>query len=485
MQTYKMWIGGKRVDAVSGKTFKAINPATEEEIAQIPLGGQADVDKAVDAARKAFPIWSKKPQAERSRIVNQIAIQIMERAQEFAKLDVIDHGAPIGLANGFVRLACSRLEYAARASQSIIGEVLPSEGRPNTLFYWQREPIGVCALITPWNVPLGQVAGKLGGCLSVGNTCVIKPPAVDSMAALQLVDILEKLDLPPGTINVVSGPGGTVGEALTTHPGVEMVAFTGSTETGKAIMAAASQRIKRLALELGGKNAFIVLEDADLDAAVNAGVLTITMNTGQICAAPGRFYVHEKVHDDFVDRFVAKAKKVVVGDPNDPNTQMGPVVSKEHRDKVENYIKIGVEEGAKLVLGSQKRSIAPPLDKGYYVMPAVFTNVTQNMRIARDEIFGPVACIMKFSNEDEVIGLANDSAFGLCASVWTASGSKGIRLAREISAGTVSINDHGINSPDLPWGGFRESGLGKEHSMLGLKEYTQIKLITLNLAEKK
>ena len=311
---------------------------------------------------------------------------------------------------------------------------------------------------------------------------MVKPPTVDSLSALQLVEIMEEHKLPPGLINIVTGPGGTVGEALAAHPDVNMVGFTGSCETGKAIMAAASGTAKRLFLELGGKNPFIVLEDADLDAAVAKGVFALCFNTGMICASPGRFYVHEKIHDEFVERFIAESKKVVVGDPNDEKTQMGPVVSAEHREKVESYFKIGIEDGAKLVLGG-KRPAEPPLDKGYYVMPAVFTGVTQNMRLAREEIFGPVACIMKFTDKDNVIELANDNIFGLSASVWTKDTAKGIRCANELRAGTVWINNHmGFGGVlPLPWGGYKESGFGKESGLMGLMEYTQFKVISLNL----
>ena len=333
-------------------------------------------------------------------------------------------------------------------------------------------------------MPLVALTTKLSSALAVGNTCVVKPASITPLTTLKIAEVLAKLDLPPGVVNVITGPGSSIGQAIASHPGVDMISFTGSCETGKAIMSAASQTVKRLALELGGKNPFIVLEDADIDAAVEIGVETSFRNTGQICSSPGRYYIHEKLYDDFVEKFVACARKVTVGDPTDPNTRVGPVVSAEHRKKIEEYIDIGLKDGAKLVLGG-KRPTQPPLNKGYFVMPTVFSNVTHNMRIAREEIFGPVVSLLKFSSEDQVLALANDSVFGLCASVWTKDAPKAIRFANQIRGGAIWINDHMVSGAELPWGGFKESGFGKERSVLGLEEYTQVKTISLSLAERK
>ena len=478
MKSYKMWIGGKWVDATSGKMYKVVNPATEEEIAQLPLGDKADVDKAVEAAQKAFPVWSQKSPEERSRILKGIAASLKKHTQEFTQMDILDHGSPIGLATGFGRMTPMHFENAAELSKTIMGGAEMNK-MPGLIPYLQREPIGVVACIVPWNIPL-MIAAKIAASLATGNTCVAKPPSVDSIGALQIAEIMaEHPELPPGTVNVVTGPGATVGEALAAHPGVGMVAFTGSCETGKRIMELASNTVKRLFLELGGKAPFIVLEDADLDIAAAGASDALFFNTGMLCGAPGRFYIPEKLHDKFVEKFIALAKKVVVGDPNDKKTQMGPVVSAEHRDRVENFIRIGVEEGAKLVYGG-KRPTEAPLNKGYYIMPAVFTDVTQQMTLAREEIFGPVACFMKYSSEDEVINLANDNTFGLAASVWTTNQEKGIRLANAIQSGMVWVNTHNAGG-GLPWGGFKESGFGKEGGIHGLKEYTQLKGICVNL----
>jgi acyl-CoA reductase-like NAD-dependent aldehyde dehydrogenase len=478
MREYKMWIGGKWLSAASGKTLVTVNPATEEEIARIPLGGAEDVNRAVAAARRAFPLWSQKPQAERSRIFSRIAAALEAEREELVRLDVLEHGTPVRLSEMFMHVPTEHFEYAAQASRAIMGEVIPSH--PGTLFYTQREPVGVCVLITPWNVPLMLITAKLGPALAMGNTCVIKPPSINSLTALRFAEIVEKQGLPPGTVNIITGTGSSVGGALAAHPDVDMISFTGSVETGKALMAAASGTVKRLALELGGKNPFIVLEDADIEAAVDKAVSCQFRNSGQICAAPGRFYIHKKLHDEFLEKFVEGAKKVVVGDPNEEKTDMGPVVSAEHRDRIEGYITSGLKEGAKLLLGGKRPKA--PLDRGYYVMPTVFSGITPKMTIAREEIFGPVACFMEpFTSDDEVIKLANDNSYGLSASVWTQNIPRGIRMADQIRAGAVWINDHMIIGAELPWGGYKESGFGRENGILGLEEFTQVKLISLDM----
>jgi acyl-CoA reductase-like NAD-dependent aldehyde dehydrogenase len=478
MDAYRMWIGGDWVEARSGETYTVVNPATEEEIAQVPLGGREDVDRAVQAARGAFPAWSKKTQAERCAFINRVAAAFREHSRELAELDTLDHGTPTKKAMLGVSWAAECLEYAAQAGRALMGDVIPV--KPGTMFFLQREPVGVCGLIIPWNVPLRMIAIKLGSALVAGNACVVKPPSVDSLVALKVGEILEKLDTPKGLVNIVTGPGHTAGEAMASHPDIDLISFTGSCEAGRSIMASASRTVKRLTLELGGKNPFIVLEDADLEAAVAKGVFASYTNTGMVCASPGRYYVHESVYDEFASRFVAAARKLVVGDPTDERTEMGPVVSAEHRDKVEGYIRSGKSQGARLLLGGERPTV-PPLDKGYFVVPTVFGDVGQHMTIARDEIFGPVACLLKFSTEDEVIAKANDNTYGLCASVWTRNTARGLKLVNEIQAGFVWINDHLILSIEQPWGGVKQSGFGKENSSLGIEEYTQLKAVSIEL----
>ena len=480
MKQYEMWIGGKWVDAESNKTYPVYNPATGEELTRLPLGGASDVDTAVIAARRAFPIWSKKSQAERSQIVSKIAALIRENAQELGNIDTLDHGSPLKRAAFSAARLSDRFEWAAYNARSLMGHTVPQSS--DVLVYLQREPVGVVALITPWNIPLGMIVQKLAPALAVGNTCIIKPPSIDSLQALKLAEILEKLELPPGTVNVVTGPGGTVGHALAIYRGVDMIAFTGSCETGKELISLSSQTVKRLQLELGGKNPIIICEDADITSAATEMMNGQMMNSGQTCAAPGRFYVHEKVYDKFVEACITSiAKNWVVGDPNDEKTTMGPLVSAEHRDHVEGYIKSGIEQGARLVLGG-KRPATGPLNKGYYVVPTIFTHVSQKMKIAREEIFGPVACIMEpFSSDEKVLEMANDNTFGLCAHVWTQDAARGMRFSNDLQAGTVWLNNSIGGGPELPWGGYKESGYSKEGSLYGLYEYTNIKRVAVDI----
>ncbi len=479
MSQYKMWIGGKWVDAESGKTYPVFNPATGAEIAQVPLGGVADVDKAVAAARKALPTWSKKSQMERSNTVLKIGALMRENAKEIGRIDCQEHGTPAKMAEFLAADTPGWFDWAAYNARSMMGHTIPVSSE--TVVYMQREPVGVVAIITPWNLPLLMIFQKLGPALALGNTCVIKPPSINSLGALKLAEILEKVTLPPGTVNIITGPGGTVGEALASHPGVDMVAFTGSSETGKRIMTLAGPTVKRLQLELGGKNPVIVLDDADVNMAVNGMARQQCFNSGQICGSPGRFYIHEKVYDEFVEKFVTAMKNMVVGDPNDEKTALGPLVSAAHRDRVESYIKSGIDEGAKLILGGT-RPTAPPLDKGFYVMPTIFTHVTQNMKIAREEIFGPVSCIMEhFNSDDKVIDLANDNVYGLTSWVWTKDMARAMRFANEIQAGTVVLGQGRGGGPEFPWGGYKESGIGKEGSLYGMLEFTNLKCVQVDL----
>jgi acyl-CoA reductase-like NAD-dependent aldehyde dehydrogenase len=474
-----MWINGKWVEAESGKTYPVFNPATEAEIAQIPLGGKAEVDNAVEAARKAFPVWSKKSQLERSQMCLKIAAALKERHDELAALDVMEHGTPAKRADFIAADLPEWFEWAAYSARQLMGQTVPNS--PDELDYLQREPVGVVAIITPWNYPLLMIVEKLAPALVVGNTCVIKPPSIDALTALKLAEILDTIGLPPGTVNVITGPGGSVGGALASHRGVDMVAFTGSCEVGKEIMALGSPTLKRCQLELGGKNPVIILDDADIDISAAETAPAQFRNSGQVCASPGRFFVHEKVYDKFMEKFIEATKKMTVGDPTDWKTMIGPVVSKAHRDTVEGYIKSAIDEGAKVIYGG-KRPTTAPFNKGYWIMPTIITGVTQNMKVAREEIFGPVAVFMEpFRTDEEVIQKANDTTFGLAAYVWTTDAARGMRFVNELQAGTVTVgNVHGRDL-DLPWGGYKESGIGKEHSQVGLYEYTNLKRVQIDI----
>ncbi len=486
MESHKMWIDGKWVNADSGKTFLTYNPTTKEVVAEVPLADKSDVDKAVAAARKAFPAWAKKTQAERSAVVARIASAVRKHSDELSRLEVLEHGATILHAPSMIEFAAGNIELAASGARTFMGKVLPAipsmgdppGSDPNTIVYLKREPVGVCALITPWNVPSLMIATKIGPCLATGNTCVVKPPSINSGIAMKWAEIISGLDIPPGIVNFVTGPGGTIGNDLASHPDIDLISFTGSSETGKAIIAASSQTVKILMMELGGKNPAIVLEDADIEAAAIELCMIAFQNVGQNCAQPSRFYIHEKIHDKFIEQFVTAAKKIKVGDPSDKNTVMGPVASKEQRDRIEYYIKTGIDEGAKLILGG-KRPTDPPLDKGFFVMPTVFTDCTPNMTISCEEVFGPVVGFFRFSSDDEVLRAANDSVFGLCASVWTRDYARGLMFVNELHAGSVWINQHMNLAPETPWGGFKESGLGKEGGVIGSEGYTQLKYVCI------
>jgi len=409
----------------------------------------------------------------------RIGAAFRKKAGEISPLETLEHGSILSLAEHVPVVAAEQFEWAAARAESLMGDFIPA--LKDVMTYLKREPVGVCAIITPWNHAFLMMAVKLAQALAVGNTCILKPPSVNSLCGLKLAEVMEQAGLPPGVLNVITGPGSSVGNALASHPGIDLVGFTGSSETGKEIVAAGSKTMKRMVMELGGKNPVIVLEDADIDAAVNHHAIRQCDNAGQHCSGAGRFYVHKKVYDEFLEKYITASKKVVVGDPADPKTFMGPLANREHRDRVEAYIKSGVEEGAKVALGG-KRSNKPPMNKGFYIMPTVITDVTQKMRIAREEVFGPVSIIMKsFSSDEEVIALANDNSYGLCATVWTRDLAKGIRFTNLLHAGTVNVNTQVLTN-DTTWGGYKESGIGKEGGEAGMLCYTQQKMVCIKIA---
>jgi acyl-CoA reductase-like NAD-dependent aldehyde dehydrogenase len=489
METFKMYIDGQWVDADSGKTFHTYNPATGEVVAEVPLAGLSDVDKAVAAARKAFPAWSRKPQAERSAVVDKLAKAVRDHAGEIAELEIAEHGACSWHAPLMMGFAVGNLELAAAGARTTMGQVLPAapskDDAPgagcSTVAYMQREPVGVCALITPWNVPSLLISTKIGPSLATGNTVIVKPPSLNSGIGLKWAQIIAELDLPPGVVNFITGPGGVIGEALSSHPGVDLISFTGSSDVGKAIIKASSQTVKTTIMELGGKNPAIVLEDANVEADAAEICRIAFENVGQNCAQPSRIYVQEKVYERFVKAFVATAEGLKVGLPADKDTTMGPVVSAAQRDTIEKYIKSAIDEGATLMTGGT-RPDDPKLANGFFILPTVFTDVTEDMTITKEEVFGPVVGIHRFSTDDEVLEKANDSVFGLCGSVWTKDYARGLRLVNGLKVGTVWINQHMNLAPETPWGGCKESGLGKEGGVIGAEGYTQLKLVYLKHA---
>jgi acyl-CoA reductase-like NAD-dependent aldehyde dehydrogenase len=472
----KMWIGGEWVDAESGKTFSTVNVTTGEPLGTAPLADKADVDKAVAAARNAFPAWAELPPARRSAIVASIGENIKKHAKEMAHLDALEHGLPEHIAIGPTMGAAGNFEQAAAYARHLEGHVIPSNN--DRMYCLERVPVGVCALITPWNMPFFLMTQKVALSISAGNTCVLKVPSINAITSLKFAEILAEVEaLPKGVVNIITGPGTTVGTYMASHPGVDCVGFTGSTETGVSIMQAAAPTLKKLIMELGGKNPAILFPDANINHAVEILAHHQFHNCGQACGSPGRYYIHESIYDEFLEKFLEHAKHLVVGDPLDAKTKMGPLVSREHYNKVMGYIKSGVDEGATLVLDGRKY-------EPNFIGPTVFTDVTPDMKIYREEIFGPVAVMCKWSDEEEVMKRANDNTYGLTASIWTRNIARALKLGRKLTVGTFSVNAHNFIAAEAPWGGVRQSGVGgKEGGYQGLLEYTEQKMITICLRE--
>ena len=476
MDKCRLFIGGRWVDAESGKTFPVLSPATEEEIGRAALGGPADVDNAVRAAMSAFPGWSRLTQSERAKMLYPLSAALRDAADELIDLEVREHGTPVQMARGFVAGAADQVEFFVSISRALMGQVL--DAFSDATVYLKRVPVGVCAVITPWNVPLLMMSAMVTPALVTGNTVILKPASVNSLLAVKFTELLEQLGLPPGVMNLMTGPGGSAGEALAGHRGVDMIRFTGSSETGEEIMSVASRTAKKCVMELGGNNPVIVCEDADVERAATWQAQRHFGNTSQNCSTPGRYYVHEKVHERFVEAFVEQAMRIVVGDPADENTTMGPMANKQQMERVERLIESAREEGARIVLGGGRAA-----ERGYFLQPTVVVDVTHDMTIAREEIFGPAAAILKFSSEDEVIDLANDSEYGLVAGIWTKDVAKALRFAERLRVDSVYINMPRIQMPELPWGGnVKESGVGKDGSMCGLEEFTDLKMVVINQA---
>ncbi|MDR2133361.1 MAG: aldehyde dehydrogenase family protein [Clostridiales Family XIII bacterium] len=476
MKEYKMYIGGRWEDAASGELITTLNPSTGEPAGRAPAAGPEDVDRAVRAARAAFPAWSGLPQTERNKVLFRIAALIREHAHEMALLEGLEHGTPYRDAFGVCMGAAEKFEWSANAASGVMGEQIPVPGE--RLSYVKREPVGVVGFIIPWNLPTIMTAVKLAPALAVGNTCVLKPPSVNSTIGLHFAEVLSKAEgLPAGAVNVITGPGGNVGAALAAHPDVDMIGFTGSSETGKSILASAAPTVKKCVMELGGNNPVLIYADADVDAALKVLAWRQFNNSGQHCSGPGRYYVHEAVYDEFVEKFVNYAKTVKVGDPKDEATTMGPMVSREHQKKVAAYIESALDEGARLAFGGEVS------EKGFFIAPTVLADCRHDMKAARDEIFGPVAVIIKYKEGDDVISLANDSRYGLCAHVWTRDIARGLKLVDRLHVGAVFVNCQMLSN-EQPWGtSVKESGIGKEGGLYGMLEFTDQKLICVHYGE--
>ncbi len=474
----KLLINNRWVASESGKTFPTINPSTGEEICQVAEADAADVNKAVRAARAAFERgpWRKISAAERGRYLHRLADLIEKNADELARLEALDNGKPYLVAKGAdlaLTVACYR--YYAGWSDKVQGKTIPVGG--DYFCYTRHEPVGVVGQIIPWNFPLLMQAWKLAPALATGNTVVMKPAEQTPLTALRVGELILEAGFPEGVVNLLPGYGPTAGAAISRHMDVDKVAFTGSTEVGHLIMeAAAKSNLKRVTLELGGKSPNIVFADADMDQAVEGSHFALFFNQGQCCCAGSRLFVEEKAYDEFVDRSAARAGKRKVGDPFDPDTEQGPQVDEAQFDKVMSYIAAGKSDGAKLVCGGNRVG-----DRGYFIEPTVFADVQDSMRIAEEEIFGPVMSIIKFKDLDEVVERANNTAYGLAAAVWTRDISKAHAIAHGVRAGTVWVNCYDVFDAGAPFGGFKQSGMGRELGEYGLQQYTEVKTVTVKL----
>ncbi|SDO17681.1 betaine-aldehyde dehydrogenase [Alkalicoccus daliensis] len=477
----QQYINGEWVDAISGNTRDIINPYNQEVIAKAPEGDEADTKAAIAAAREAFDQgdWADTPATERGAIVRKIAELIERDREELAELESLDTGKTVEESRGDMDDIAGVFRYYAEIADKNGGEIIDAPV-PNAISKVVHEPVGVCAQITPWNYPLLQASWKLAPALATGNTLVMKPSEITPLTTVKVFQLMEEAGVPAGVANLVLGAGHTVGAELSSSLDVDLISFTGGIVTGKKIMQAASVNVKKLALELGGKNPNIIFADADFDIAVDQALNGVFFHAGQICSAGTRLIVEESIHDKFVDALVARVKKFKLGSGFEEDTQMGPLISAEHLAKVEAYVEAGIKEGATLAVGGS-RPEDPELQKGFFYLPTIFTDCTTDMNVVQDEAFGPVITVEKFQTEEEAVKLSNDSIYGLAGGVWTNDIAKAERCVKKMRMGTVWINEFNLYFPHAPWGGYKQSGIGRELGKLGIEEYTETKHIFHNL----
>jgi betaine-aldehyde dehydrogenase len=479
VRVYQNYINGQWVGSSAGETFPVYDPSTEDVIANVAAASSDDVDRAVVAARAAFDVgpWLQTTAQDRGRILFKLAAKVNENASKLAELESRNTGKPIVEAEYDIADVATCFEYYGGLATKVLGQVNPVP--TNAFSFTLREPVGVAAQIIPWNYPLLMAAWKLAPALAAGCTCVLKPAEQTPLTALEFASWLEGVGLPPGVVNVVNGVGETTGAALVAHPGVDKIAFTGSAAVGKLIAKSAAETLKRVSLELGGKSPNIFFADADWEAAVDGALFGVFINQGEVCSAGSRILVERKIYSKFVEAMTEKTKRIKLGPPLDRNTKMGPLVSKEQYDRVTSYLEVGKNEARVAIGGAPARQFT----KGYYVEPTIFFDVDNSARIAREEIFGPVASVIPFDGEQDAIRIANDTPYGLAAAVWTRDIYKAFRMVKSFRAGIIWVNHMQPTYVEAPWGGYKQSGFGRELGPWGLEEYLETKQVFVNLDE--
>jgi betaine-aldehyde dehydrogenase len=479
VQTYKNYVNGEWVESASGETFPVYDPSTEEVIAHVTSANAADVDRAVKAARAAFDDgpWGKTNAAERGRILLKLAEKIRQNANHLAEIECRNSGKPIVEAEFDIADVGTCFEYYGGLANKVLGHVNPVPA--NALSFTMREPVGVAGQIIPWNFPLLMAAWKLAPALAAGCACVLKPAEQTPLTVLEMAKWFEEVGLPPGAVNIVNGFGETAGAALVAHPGVDKIAFTGSAAVGKIIAKSGADTLKRVTLELGGKSPNIFFEGADWEAAVDGALFGVFINQGEVCSAGSRILVEKKIYSKFVEAMTEKAKRIKLGPPLERETKMGPLVSKEQYDRVSSYLALGKTEAKTAIGGGRPKQFG----KGFYVEPTIFYDVDNNARISREEIFGPVASVIPFDDEAGAIRIANDTPYGLAAAVWTRDIFKAFRVVKSLRAGIIWVNHMQPTYVEAPWGGYKQSGFGRELGPWGLEEYLETKQVYVNLDE--